>query len=665
MNIKNKILYLINEIEEHNLNYYIKDNPTISDYEYDLLLRELELLEKQYPNFIQDSSPTQRVGASPNQEFGTIKHSVPMLSLSNAMSDSELIQFDEQVKKILKTNDNIEYVAEPKLDGVAIEVVYKNGIFMHGSTRGNGILGEDISSNIKTIKSIPLRLFNNSNPPDLLELRGEVFIKKSKFKKLNDDRSGDGQNIFANARNCASGSLRQLDSKITSSRPLDVNFYGCGSVVGYEFESQHSFINKIPDWGLPVNSLIKKGSGIDFILSYYKDMENIRQSLDYDIDGVVFKVNPFNLQDILGARSRSPRWAIAGKLKAEQATTTILNIYTGVGRTGAITPVAKLEPVNVGGVTISNATLHNQDEINRKDVRIGDKVLIQRAGDVIPEVVKVVNPDRDSRPKRYMLPKECPSCGSKLNRNESEAILRCVNIYECSGQQIGRIIHFVSKNCMDIDGFGEKMVAQLINNKLIKDISDIFYLDKNQLSVMERMGEKSINNLINSIITSKETQLWRFIHGLGIRNIGENTSKILSNRYGKIENLFYLNLDELIQVDEIGDISAESIIDFFNNPHNINIINRCIDAGLIFEKMETIKKDLEGITFAITGTLNMSRSHMKSKLELLGAKVVSSISSKTNYLICGSNPGQNKINKANHFNIKSITEDDALKITLK
>tara|TARA_Y100000768_G_scaffold73230_1_gene51655 strand:+ start:3734 stop:5728 length:1995 start_codon:yes stop_codon:yes gene_type:complete len=662
MNIKNKILSLINEIEEHNINYYIKESPTISDYEYDILLRELEDLEKKYPDYIQESSPTQRIGATPNKEFATIEHSIPMLSLSNAMSDSEIIQFDEQVKKILKTNEDIEYVAEPKLDGVAIEVVYIDGFFSHGSTRGDGKIGEDISSNIKTIKSIPLRLYNSNNVPDLLELRGEVFIKKNNFKKLNDHRSLKGENIFANARNCASGSLRQLNPKTTSNRPLDVNFYGCGSIKGFKFNSQFEFMKKIPEWGFPTNSLIRKGRGIEFILSYYNEMEAIRPNLNYDIDGVVFKVNSFDSQIVLGARSRSPRWAIAGKLKAEQATTTVLDIEASVGRTGAITPVAKLASVNVGGVTISNATLHNQDEINRKDIRIGDTVLIQRAGDVIPEVVKVINKNNKNRSEGYLLPSLCPSCASNLNKNKDEAVLRCKNIYECPDQQIGRIIHFVSKNCMDIDGLGEKLVVQLINNGLIKNISDIFYLDKSQLVKIERTGEKSINNLINAINKSKKTNLWRFIHGLGIRNIGENTSKILSKNYRTIEKLFYLKLEELIKIDEIGDISAEAIIDFFNNPYNIDIINKCLESGFEFEEIYPVKNSLSGTTFVITGTLNIPRIEMKSKLELYGAKIVSSISAKTTYLICGKNPGQNKLNKANELNIKNISESEVIQM---
>ena len=659
MDIKKKISILIEKIEEHNVNYYIKENPLISDYEYDLLLRELQNLESQHPEYIQQSSPTQRVGTTPNQAFDSIHHTIPMLSLSNAMSKNEIIQFDEQVKKFLNTDKEIEYVAEPKLDGVAIEVVYKNGEFLHGSTRGDGIVGENISSNIKTIKSIPLRLFNQDTAPSLLEVRGEVFIKKSDFKILNQTRVLNEESIFANARNCASGSLRQLDSRITSSRPLMVNFYGCGTINNQFIKSQFEFINMLPKWGLPVNQLIKKGMGLDFILSYYDSIEEKRQSLDYDIDGVVFKVNSFDLQNRLGERSRSPRWAIAGKLKAEQGTTTILNIEPSIGRTGAITPVAKLNPVNIGGVTISNATLHNQDEINRKDVRIGDTVLVQRAGDVIPEVVKVILEKRGSNTEKYMLPHECPSCGFKLERLENEAVLRCFNTYVCPEQQKGRIQHFVSKNCMDIDGFGIKLVEQLIEKKLIHNISDIFYLQASDLVEIERMGEKSTENVIKAIEESKHTNLWRFIHGLGIRNIGENASKILARQFDRIEKLQNVAIENLIDINEIGDIMAESIIQFFNNQENLEMINRCINSGLKFKDEIPQSNTLQNIKFVITGTINnMSRSQLKSKLEESGANVSSSISSKTDYLILGDNPGQNKIAKAKELNIKIISETD-------
>ena len=656
MDPKKRIAELIQEIEKHNLHYYIEDNPLISDYEYDILLRELENLENKYPELVNPNSPTQRVGVKPAEGFLSIEHSIPMLSLSNAMSADEIIHFNQQITKAL--GSDVEYVAEPKLDGVAVEVVYQNGEFAFGSTRGDGVIGEDISSNLKTIKSIPLRLYDGYKIPELLEIRGEVFIKKNDFKKLNSDRLKNEKSIFANPRNCASGSLRQLDPNITSKRPLVVNFYGSGIINGIKIESQYQFMNILPKWGLPVNPLVKKGYGIDFLLSYYEEMENIRQSLDYEIDGVVFKVNSFELQENLGSRSRSPRWAIAGKLKAEQATTTINDIITNVGRTGAITPVAKLDPVSVGGVTISNATLHNQDEVDRKDVRIGDTVLIQRAGDVIPEVVKVIKEKRPLGTHPYKLPSYCPSCNSALEKNDDEAVLRCQDSNNCPDQQKASIIHFVSKNCMDIDGFGDKMVIQLIKNNRIKNISDIFYLNFDDIIDMDRMAEKSVNNILDSINKSKITNLWRFLHGLGIKNIGENASKVLDKNFKTIEDIMDLEFDDLIQVNEFGDIMAKSIINFFNDSHNKEIINRCLDGGLEFVKSES-SDQLNGDKFAITGTLiKFKRSEIKNKLESLGASVASSVSSKTDYLICGENPGGTKLNKAQELNIKIINEDE-------
>ena len=501
-------------------------------------------------------------------------------------------------------------------------------------------------------------MYSKSKIPDLLELRGEVFIQKDDFKKLNQKQSEDGKNIFANPRNCASGSLRQLDSGITSKRPLAINFYGCGIIDGVKIKTQFDFIKQLPNWGLPVNPLIEKGKGIDFILSYYDLMEQKRNSLNYDIDGVVFKVNSFKFQNQLGNRSKSPRWAIAGKLKAEQATTIIVDIIPSVGRTGAITPVAKLEPVNVGGVTISNATLHNQDEINRKDVRIGDTALIQRAGDVIPEVVKIIIEKRPNNTESYKLPTNCPSCSQIVGYVKNEAVLRCQNSHYCPAQQKAAINHFVSKNCLDIDGLGEKLVEQLINENIISNLSDIFYLEFNDLILLDRMAEKSVNNILNAINKSKNTDLWRFIHGLGIKNIGQNASKILAKKFKNIQKLYNLSIDDLLEINEVGDIMSNSIIDFFHNQDNINIINRCLDSGLKLKNDDRIVGNkLDGYRFVITGTINeLSRHEIKSKLEKEGAKVSSSISSKTNYLVCGDKPGNNKINKAKELNIEIIDE---------
>ncbi len=658
MNIDKKISQLIKEIEQHNIHYYIKNDPTISDNEYDLLLRQLEKLEKAYPEKILANSPTQRVGAKPEHGFTPIQHTVPMLSLSNAMNKNEIIAFDKQISKVF--GNNIEYVAEPKLDGVAVEVVYKNGELIHGSTRGDGYIGEDITSNLKTIKSIPLRLNKQFASPEIIEVRGEVFIYKEDFEKLNNQRLKKQKNLFANPRNCASGSLRQLDPKITACRPLVVNFYGLGTYKGKNIDNQYDFIKTLPELGLPSNSLIQKGLGVDFLIHYYDLMEQKRRDLDYEIDGVVFKVNSFEKQNILGNRSRSPRWAIAGKLKSEQATTTVTDIVVQVGRTGAITPVAKLNPVKVGGAIISNATLHNQQEIDRKDIRIGDKVLIQRAGDVIPEIVKVISSKRSQKSIRYLLPTHCPSCNSRLHRQDEEAVMRCQDSYNCPEQKKAAIKYFVSKNCMDIDGFGDKLVEQLIEQGKVENIADIFHLNYDDLIVLERMAKKSVNKLIMSIFKSKKTNLWRFINGLGIKNIGESASKLLESKYKTLDRLLSINFEELIKLDEIGDVMAQSIVTFFENENNKKNIQRCVEGGLAFIEQQT-NLPLKNEKFAITGTINnYKRSEIKKILEDKGGRVSSSVNSKINYLICGENPGETKIAKAHKLNIKIIYQEDFL-----
>ena len=658
MSVEKKISALVKQIEQHNIAYYVNNDPIISDSEYDLLLRKLENLEKSNPEKILKNSPTQRVGAKPENGFSPIEHTMPMLSLSNAMNEEEIIAFDKKISKVI--GNNIEYVAEPKLDGVAVEVVYENGELVHGSTRGDGYIGEDITSNLKTIKSIPLRLNSQFTCPDLIELRGEVFINKQNFKKLNNKMLINEKNPFANPRNCASGSLRQLDPQITASRPLEINFYGLGTCIGLDIENQFDFIRNLPRLGLPSNDLIKKGSGIDFLIHYYELMEQKRKELNYEIDGVVFKVNSFEQQNILGNRSRSPRWAIAGKLKSEQATTIIEDIVVQVGRTGAITPVAKLKPVKVGGVIIGNATLHNQQEIDRKDIRIGDAVLIHRAGDVIPEVVKVILKKRSLKSVRYSLPKYCPSCNSRLYKTDKEAVLRCQNSHDCPKQKNAAIKHFVSKNCMDIEGFGDKLVEQLIEQSKIKNISDIFYLKYDDLITMDRMADKSVNKLINSISKSKNTHLWRFIHALGIKNIGENASKILGSHYNSLENILNLKHCDLIKLDEIGDIMAQSIINFFSNENNLKSINRCIEGGVVF--IEPVSNlPLKDEKFTITGTIeNYKRSELKKILEEKGARVSSSINSKTNYLICGENPGKKKLSDAKKLKIKILSQKELL-----
>ena len=656
MDIEQKIKKLTNKINHHNIQYYVYDNPVVSDYDYDILFRELQQLELEYPQFICIDSPTNRIGSTPLDKFNQINHRIPLLSLSNAMNSNELELFNTQMEKGL-TSNNIEYIGEPKLDGLAVELIYEDGQFIKGSTRGNGYIGEDITENLKTIRAIPLFLYSDYKIPKILEVRGEVFINHYDFEQLNKQRADTGESIFANPRNCAAGSLRQLDSSVTATRPLRIYCYAPGYIEDLSIQSQKEFLEILPKWGFPVNTEIQLGKGIKFLNSYYNHIESIRNSLKYDIDGVVFKINSYASQRILGERSRSPRWAIAAKLKPVQATSLIKDIIPNVGRTGAITPVAKLDSVNVGGVMVSNATLHNQDEINKKDIQIGDTVIIQRAGDVIPEVVKVIKEKRKLNSQPYILPSTCPSCNEPVSRIEDEAIMRCLNI-NCPAQLEGKIKHFVSKNYLDIDGLGEKIVQLLIHNKLIVDISDIFTLNHEQLSVLDRLGDKSSINIINSINKSKKTTMSRFIHGLGIRNIGEHLSKILEHRFNsKIDNLIAATFDELIDIDEVGEIVANSIIKYFRDESNLRIINKCFELGLVFTASIQTSIILDNKFFVLTGTLpSLSRQEAKGIIEDHGGKVSSSISMKTDFLLCGDNPGS-KYDKAQKFNIKIIDED--------
>ena len=662
MDIPKRIKELKKKLINHNINYYVNDNPTISDYEYDNLLRELEQLEKNNPKFLTHDSPTQRVGSSPSNQFDNIKHSIPMLSLSNAMDVQELEKFDEQVIKKLKSNSEIEYIAEPKLDGLAVELVYKEGTFVHGSTRGDGIIGENITTNLKTIRGIPLSI-NEKPIPKLLEIRGEVFIQKDDFIRLNNNRLKQGLTLFANSRNCAAGSLRQLDSRITSTRPLRIFCYAPGAIEGAAFSSQKEFLNQLPKWGFPVNKHIQVGRGVFFLKKAYKSIELLRNKLNYEIDGAVFKVNSYSLQNNLGVRSKSPRWAIAGKFHAQQVTTEILDIIISVGRTGALTPVAKLKPVNVGGALVSNATLHNQDEINKKDIRIGDAVLIQRAGEVIPEIVKVIKEKRNNKLARFKISNHCPVCNSIVTKKNNEVILRCQN-ENCDAKIIGQIKHYVSKNCLNIDGLGDKLIELLINNKLINNFLDLYKLDVNQILDLDRMGIKSANNIIDSINKSKHTTLAKFINGLGIRNVGQNAAKLLENFFnGNINKLINASRDELISIDEFGEIMADSLITYFANAKNIDNINSCIEHGLIFSKINpTIKSTLTNKSFAFTGNLvNYSRKKAIKIIEKYGAKYSSSITSKTNFIVTGTKAGK-KLEKAKELNLTILKEQDFIKL---
>ena len=658
----NKIQALRDQLNDHNYRYYVLDDPLISDSEYDQLFRELQKLETDNPNLITEDSPTRRVGAEPLSSFGSWTHRMPMLSLANAMNEDELAAFDTRVKKGLDTEKDLEYIAEPKLDGLAVELVYENGFFVNGSTRGDGITGEDITQNLKTISAIPLSLRKNGQKtPPLLEVRGEVFITKDGFKKLNRNQEKEALSPFANPRNAAAGSLRQLDSKITATRPLSIYCYEAGRIDGISFDTHEDFLSTLKEWGFPVNPEIQKVNNAETMVAFHRNLEAKRDSLPYGIDGTVFKVNAINQRNALGIRSRSPRWAIAGKFKAQQATTLVQNIIPSVGRTGAVTPVARLEPVNVGGVVVTNATLHNQDEIDRKDVRVGDTVLIQRAGDVIPEVVKVIPAKRPPETKTYQLPTECPSCGQEVSRPEGEVVTRCQNL-SCPAQVKGRIEHFVSKGALDIDGFGEKLVDQLVDKKLILTVDDIFKLNFDDLVNLDRMAEKSALNILTAIQDSKQTTFARFVYALGIRNVGAHLSKVLEKAFvGDIEKFMNAAAEELEAIDEVGPIVAETITTFLSNCTNTNVIESCLSLGIRLKKVEEPKSLLlQGKTFVFTGALTQfSRNEAKEMTEAHGGKVSGSVSKNTGFVVAGPGAGS-KLKKATELNIPVLSEAEFL-----
>jgi len=658
----NKIQALRDQLNDHNYRYYVLDDPLISDSEYDQLFRELQKLETDNPNLITEDSPTRRVGAEPLSSFGSWTHRMPMLSLANAMNEDELAAFDTRVKKGLGTEKDLEYMAEPKLDGLAVELVYENGFFVNGSTRGDGITGEDITQNLKTISAIPLSLRKNGQKtPPLLEVRGEVFITKDGFKKLNRNQEKEELSPFANPRNAAAGSLRQLDSKITATRPLSIYCYEAGRIDGISFDTHEDFLSTLKEWGFPVNPEIQKVNNAETMVAFHRNLEAKRDSLPYGIDGTVFKVNAINQRNALGIRSRSPRWAIAGKFKAQQATTLVQNIIPSVGRTGAVTPVARLEPVNVGGVVVTNATLHNQDEIDRKDVRVGDTVLIQRAGDVIPEVVKVIPAKRPPETKTYQLPTECPSCGQEVFRPEGEVVTRCQNL-SCPAQVKGRIEHFVSKGALDIDGFGEKLVDQLVDKKLILTVDDIFKLNFDDLVNLDRMAEKSALNILTAIQDSKQTTFARFVYALGIRNVGAHLSKVLEKAFvGDIEKFMNAAAEELEAIDEVGPIVAETITTFLSNCTNTDVIESCLSLGIRLKKVEEPKSLLlQGKTFVFTGALTQfSRNEAKEMTEAHGGKVSGSVSKNTDFVVAGPGAGS-KLKKATELDIPVLSEAEFL-----
>ena len=659
MKPEKRIAELRGILQDHNYRYYVMDDPTIADGEYDSLLRELQSLEKDNPSLVTSDSPTQRVGSHPVSEFGTIKHRIPMLSLANAMNEADLVAFDERMQKGLD-QESVTYMAEPKLDGLGVELVYENGTFIHGSTRGDGFRGEDITHNLKTIRGIPLSLRTNDLPaPPLLEIRGEVFIRKNDFKDLNEKQELNEKSAFANPRNAAAGSLRQLDSTITAERPLSIYCYEAGKINGVKFIDHASFLDSLKKWGLPVNPFIQIVTGSKGLTQFHQELEDRRNDLPYEIDGTVFKVNNYNKREDLGTRSRSPRWAIAGKFKAQQATTVIHDIDIQVGRTGALTPVAKLDPVYIAGVTVTNATLHNQDEIVRKDIRIGDTVLIERAGDVIPKVMKVIKEKRPNRTKPFQIPSACPVCQHETHRSEGEVILRCGNI-SCPRQIKGRIQHFASKLALDIDGLGEKIVDQLVNEDLIQSIDDLFVLKQDTLEKLDRLGEKSAENLVEAISNSKDTTFARFIYALGIRNVGEHIAKVLEKQYsGNLTEFQNTTVEDLEAIDEIGPIVAETVIQFWSDDSNKKMVQNCLDYGVRFADVEVnLHQPFAGQTFVFTGSLQqLTRKEAKDILENLGGKASGSVSEKTDFVIAGSGAGS-KLKKASDFGISILTEEE-------
>ena len=663
MSFTDRILKIREELSNHNYRYYVLSDPIISDGEYDRLLRKLEELETIHPELITLDSPTQRIGAAPLKEFGTIEHSIPMQSLSNAMNDEELTAFDKRVQKLLESNSAINYVAEPKLDGIGVELVYKNGLFIHGSTRGDGITGEDITQNLKTIKAIPLKLRGeNQLIPSTLEIRGEVFMTKNGFNGLNFNREAKGENLFANPRNAAAGSLRQLDSRITAERPLSIFCYQPGIIENIEFATHIEFLEALKKWGIPVNPHVKSIFGADEIRDYHHAMESERNDLPYEIDGTVYKVNSFSQQKFLGIRSRSPRWAIAGKFKAQQVTTIIDNIDVQVGRTGAITPVARLKPVQVGGVVVTNATLHNQDEIDRKDIRIGDTVLIERAGDVIPKIVKVILKKRPKNTRKYQISNNCPVCEHPVFRSADEAVLRCQNL-SCPAQIKGKIEHFVSRNALDIDGFGEKLVEQLVDKNILSSVDKIFTLEYKDLANLDRMAEKSANNILLAIENSKNTTFARFVYGLGIRNVGEHIAKVLEKHFNAdIHLLMNATSAELDNIFEIGPIVSEGIVRFWTDSDNINVVLYSIENGVNIAKpdLSLTAQIFEGKTFVITGSLDsLSRSEAKELIQKLGGRASGSVSSKTDYLVAGDRAGS-KLEIAQKLGVNILSEKELL-----
>ncbi|KJZ16361.1 NAD-dependent DNA ligase LigA [Marinomonas sp. S3726] len=656
-----QISELVTRLNDYSYAYHVKDEPKVSDAEYDLDYQALVALEKQSPELIQADSPTQRVGEKPDSGFQTVAHTVPMLSLDNAFSDEQLDEFEQRLFKLIGTQA-ISYCCEPKLDGLAISLRYEEGVLVRGLTRGDGVSGEDITSNIKTIGSIPLKL-RTQTPPPVLEVRGEIYMPKAGFEALNQQAEEKGEKAFVNPRNAAAGSLRQLDPSITAKRPLVLCAYSIGHTEGWtQPDSHYDSLTLMSEWGFKTNPLMEKVSSIKGCMEYYQRLSVLRPDLTYDIDGIVYKVDSLSLQQELGFIARAPRWAIARKFPAEEAITQILEVDFQVGRTGAITPVARLDPVFVGGVTVSNATLHNKDEINRLGVKVKDFVSIRRAGDVIPQVVKVIHEKRDEHTLDVVFPEVCPICQSELEQVTGEAVIRCTGGLVCAAQRKEALKHFVSRKAMDIDGLGDKLIEQLVDLAFIKTPVDIYTLSekKEQLLALERMGEKSVEKLLTSIETSKQTEFHRFIYALGIREVGEATARTLTNHFKTLDKIIEANTDSLVKVDDVGPIVAQHLRRFFYKESNREMVNSLLDVGVYWQEKEvssdTVSQPLAGLTYVVTGTLTaLKRDEVKDKLISLGAKVSGSVSAKTHCLIAGEKAGS-KLTKAQDLGIQILDE---------
>ncbi|WP_051235723.1 NAD-dependent DNA ligase LigA [Marinimicrobium agarilyticum] len=653
------------EIQEHNYRYYALNEPQVPDAEYDRLMRELQGLEADYPDLVTPDSPTQRVGQTPLSAFATVTHERPMLSLDNAFEQDDLVAFDRRVRDRLQDEAILEYACEPKLDGIAVSLLYRDGLLVRGATRGDGTQGEDITQNVRTVDSIPLKL-RGKGFPAVLEVRGEIYMPKAGFEHLNEKARASGDKLFVNPRNAAAGSLRQLDSRITAKRPLEMCAYGVGHTEGGELPGKHSDILKaLSQWGLKINREMAVVQGIEACIDYYQSLGERRAALDYDIDGIVFKVNRLDLQDELGFVARAPRWAIAYKFPAQEEMTHLLDVEFQVGRTGAVTPVARLEPVFVGGVTVSNATLHNRDEIERLGVKIGDTVIVRRAGDVIPQIVSVVTDKRPKDARDIEFPERCPVCDSPVERVPGEAVARCDGGLICPAQRKQAIKHYASRKALDIDGLGDKLVEQLVDKDLIQAVADLYKLSREDLTGLERMGEKSADNLLDALEKSKETTLAKFIYALGIREVGEATARNLAQYFGSLDALAEADEEKLQQVEDIGPVVAHFVAEFFAQEHNREAVKALREAGVTWPEQAPVDREslpLAGLTYVLTGTLEqLTRDEAKERLQALGAKVAGSVSKKTDYLVAGPGAGS-KLKKAEELEVDIIDESGLMEL---